>query len=179
MKTNARCLWWDIHRLRDGVCLNKDNFHCYWSIKFSVIVTYVNYGITKSIFRVQWYWISRWNSLILRASGGLSKLCNPFYAPHILIYKHIVKKKWLQFHLLIGGWMFCRVGRYMYHESLNHVIETVTWTFSLPKYFHSEDGNLCKVFGDCFIAWIGQGIEMWLTGSPHEVSKYTTIPPYF
>jgi hypothetical protein len=37
-----------MHRLRYGICLNKDILDFYRSIKFSVIVTDVNNGITKS-----------------------------------------------------------------------------------------------------------------------------------
>jgi hypothetical protein len=40
---------------------------------------------------------------IFWVSAGMPKLCNPFYAPHMLLSKHTVKKKELKFCLLMAG----------------------------------------------------------------------------
>ena len=61
----------------------------------------------------------------------MSKFCNPLYVPHMLVYKHIVKKKELKFS--IDGRMFCHVGRGIWHESLSDISETVTLN-TFPTY---------------------------------------------
>ena len=57
-------------------------------------------------------------------------MCNPLYVPHMLLYKHIVKKERIEI-LFIDGRMFCHVGRCVWNESVSDISETVTLnTFS-------------------------------------------------
>ena len=57
-------------------------------------------------------------------------MCNPLYVPHMLLYKHTVKKERIEI-LFIVGRMFCHVGRCVWNESVSDISETVTLnTFS-------------------------------------------------
>jgi hypothetical protein len=56
--------------------------------------------------------------------------------------------------------MFCHVGRCVWHESLSDVSETITLNTFSPCVLPFRRWKFCKVFGDCFLAQIGQCTEV-------------------